>query len=349
MLEDKEKKLIKHLYLLSSISIPAIIMAFVIPFIWLIFVFIEDYIFKKDSFNYFGTGVMLATVAFYIIIFSYSLFKVKFGVKKDQWNSITNNQNIYQYNLDSSNEVSRAHTLKAASNVLKSKSLKTMANLESVNITGSIKNNIKKVVDRNNIELNPKKYILGLVLIPTLILFSVYIPSIIQTKKEYDEKIELLINSMENLKSTFEQNDYSADYAKIDIKYSFQYMSIYPYNKNNSHVSLNLSNDGNINDIVYYLDIDKILTVEENVDALYQIIESTNKILKTTETGKNATDLFITQDVFYNMASPYLSGDNLKNIYNRIEKGKISYAFSYLVEGYNEEQPFIYFDVTKYE
>ena len=349
MLENKEKRLIKHFYLLSSISLPTIIMVFIISFIWFTFIFIEDYILKKESFNYLGTTIMLIIVAFYIILFSYSILRVKFGIRKDDWQSIINNQNISQH----SNRISRAHSLKTASNILKSKSLKTMANLQSVNTTtsmaSSLKDNIKKIAEKNNIKVNTKAYILSIILIPTLILFSVYIPSIIQTKKENDAKIELLTNTMENLKSIFEQNDYNADYAKIDIKYSFQYMSIYPYNKNNSHVSLNLSNDGNINDIVYYLDIDKNLTAKENVNALYQIIESTNKILKTTETGKNATDLFVTQDVFYNMASPYLSGDNLKNIYNRIEKGKISYAFSYLVEGYNEEQPFIYFDVTKYE
>lgn len=299
MLNEDERRLIRKYCIRPKIAITAMIMAMAIGAVWIVLIMIDDLVFESKSFYGIGLFVYLAIVVVYVILFCYWFLSVKIGMKKKPWLDIVYKVSAYQSNRDYSAQISGAMGMSAAGRILDCSDNETLQNIgEGMTVVGAVGtvatiaqmgneslSNAKSVARACRMEIpKVKKYILSLIFIPIFLLIAVYIPEYINSNRITENEKRVAAESVYTLQSVFEKecayvsiddpNEEYQDYGYSVRGYLYDFDDV-----NKSYITVEVGNDGVINRVLYYVNVDIQAGKEENLKRAEIDLKRLNNIL----------------------------------------------------------------------
>lgn len=281
MLNENEVKLVRKYYLLAKIALTAFIMALAIGGVWIVLVMIDDIGFSNKSFYSIGLVAYLTIVILYMILFFYAYLSVKLGGRKQAW-------------IDIVEKASRRAEEECW--------------------------NAKNIAKACRIELpKAKKYVLALIFIPIIALTAIYIPEFMESKRVNDEERRVAAEAVHAVNEAFEKDCRSGYYDNPYERYQDYGYTVrgylYDYEApDKSYVSVEIGNDGIVNQVIYHASVDIRKSKEENLQRAEKDIQQLNKILNRANVKIAAPDLFERYTLSDEFKEKFMSGSYYEEI-----------------------------------
>lgn len=338
MIDNNEEKVLKRTYTYASLSW-VFLAVIALGGLYLVFLsMIESSFFQLD----YDSSFMYGVYAFLLIALLYGIafiYMICYLINIYRSSSL---DNIY----DGEGFVSLANLL----NKEKQKRRKRSGNIQVD--TGLMKNKAKEIMNDHRIKLpNIKIYATAIIIVPLIILTSVYTAHFVDCKIQMNEYLKAAKENLRVIEKALQEGCDDVYSFDLDSEYqAFGYsISGYLYDDQfQSYISIYLNNEGIITSITYCKDIDIDRSKEENLTLLNKDFKQLHGLI---------ADLEISVKSEYLLNEPELNAgfiENFKNssYYEENSFYRNNYSLSY--HTYDKEEineyniPYIYLSYTSY-
>lgn len=128
-LTEQERKRIQRYCIYPKIAGAALAMAFVLPFLIILFEMIDDIVFHHEGFQDTGMTAALVLTAIELVIFCYCALAPRFGMRGKQWKEMQRRLAVEQSEKDRSAQIAGVIGTQTAARLLKNSDNETARNL----------------------------------------------------------------------------------------------------------------------------------------------------------------------------------------------------------------------------
>ena len=364
MLTRKEEKLIRKYELMSQLGLPAMLLAFASPFVWLVLCVIESLVSHTKNTNMTGMYIMLGVVVFYIVVFAYSVLGVQCGMRGRKWRTIVDKSMVQYIQGNHTAEIGVALGTRAVGNLMSQSSNKAVQNLGKGaqiastmitvdvvdNITEEQQDNVDSVLKANN--MKPRKRSLlktAIMWMPVLILLIAYIPIFASANEYSKEQIRVCSETLDKLERSLSE---VCEYVSADDPTEYFDTDGYTITgyvrdvgeKYNSRITIEIDGEGVVKEVSYWFHVDDTKSKEENLDYVNTDMLILHAGFKSGDT-EVASDVFVdTNEIPSSYKDAYVSLKSEEKIHENMDiENNIKVTYGYApVEDYNDTA-YLYF------
>lgn len=344
-LTEEETSMVQKFCLYPVLAIACIISAIIIGGPWILMNMIDDIALDSEGFYEAGLWVYIALAILGMVGFIYFFGYTRFGKKRRaKWATIVEKAHASQTSKDFRPQTAAAVGTMAAGHLLRKAGNETLHNLgtaaeiagdvQAVGVAASMSyetyKNGKAVANAIGIQVpRARKYVVGIILIPMLILVAAYIPEFMHSAQARSADAAKAAASVKALEDTFQDGgcvsvivpDPEAD--PKDNYRVYAYLNKEEYNDATSRdvsISVELDRVGTITGTSYSSEIDMDLTKEENLKRAQTEFTKMNKMLRkagvAAEEDKFLTNCTIS-DEFRKTFTAGSYYDSIEGVYER--------------------------------
>lgn len=336
MLTEREEKLIRRYYLYSKISIPALIMAFVLGVPFILLEMIDDLVFHNSEAVFWGLYVYLGIVIIYVILYCYCTLRTKLGMRKEEWQELQRRLSVRQRQSDYSGTLAGSMAMGASGRLMQKSQNKTVRGVgTAAEVAGAIgavatagamnaeiARNAEAMAEAYGVAVpKTKKLRLALVLVPLLVLIGAYIPQYVQADAAMQQNTLIVSQRLEAVSAALEP---VCEYLSVDDPaeryqdYGYRvigYLRGMYTDTEKCYIYISFDASGVIESISYDEEIDITLSPEENLSRLEKDFETLNRALqKAADIPFKSPELLTTYQLSDEFKDSFLAGSYYQEI-----------------------------------
>ena len=198
-LTEKDRKRILRYCICPKVALAALVMAFVLPLLILPFEMIDDIVFHHEGFQEAGMFCALALTVIEVVVFCYCALAPRLGMRSKKGRELQSKLAVTQSEQDRSAQIAGVLGTQAAARMLKRSDNESARNLgDAAEVAAAIGavataadlldetyTNAKAIATACDMPIpSAKKWIVTLVALPLALVFSAYIPQLVQGSNE---------------------------------------------------------------------------------------------------------------------------------------------------------------------
>lgn len=309
MIGEREKKLIRGCCLYPSIVMTAIVVDFLIGFLWLFLVMLDDMVFNSTTSLYNpGLAVYLGIVFIYLTAAVVLFVKVRSVGRTQTWIRLKAGAGLLPSQEEYLEHLRQIQGMNSAGKMMQrfegttleqtGKTLQAAAAAQTVSLVsrtmGAVKRDAVRMAAIYQIKVpRAKKYVRLMVLVPVLLLIAVFLPEYAASKSASDVERERAAAVVYEIRDALESecaiviiDDPAEEYRASGYHVLGELNE--RERQDGSYVSLYVGNDGLIQEVHYMLSIDIQATKEDNLERVQQDAERLHRLL--VNSGAEASD-----------------------------------------------------------
>ena len=338
MLKEAEKRYVSKIYLEAKCTNSFFIAIVPLFLSWFVCFILDMVIFNKDGFYWLGTMICACLV---LLALGYGAFLfIKRYTKKqsEKWRTI----------------LTKCEKHITSKEYLKAPKEDVRADDSTINLLGSlgtqsdtIEKQAKLVAKINDFALpSATKYKIMILLVPCLLVWFAYVPEFLYSKSTLSEEQLAAASVIDELQAVFEKEfETVTSLDPLDGERNYYYVK--GYLNEGTYVYAYVDDEGTLIEIVYYIDIDTSLDLEDALSQAEQDLTTMNAVLWKTSLADSDFD-YLAFDYFSEdfIESTFVNG-RYESTASSILTDEFEVDLCYKTSGEGDEDPYVFYDVYR--